>query len=203
MRIHYSGRPSRLLYALLSTFFIVGISPSLWAQPAAPPAAQAAAAATRSTASVRRLPTIGQAARSQGHTEMTFDWAASAGTPGTFARRGALPSVHQFQMRHSRPVSSRAVRERDPQIGPDDLVIVAVDAQGTEVSWQRVKDPRILRAEFPDAAGRLSGQTLYRTDTELTVTVPDDVAAVSVDVYEAVRSGSSLALRSLARVALR
>lgn len=157
----------------------------------------------RTTDSVRRLPTIRQAAVSHRHTEHTFNWSATAGTPGTMAQRGVLAEVHQFQPRHSRPLADTPVRERDPQIGPDDLVIVALDAQGAEVSWQRIKDPRIVRAEIPDAAGRLSGQTLYRTDAELTVTVPDDVAAVSLDLYEPVRSGSTLALRSLARVVLR
>jgi hypothetical protein len=106
-------------------------------------------------------------------------------------------------MRDSRPVFDPPVRERNPQIGPDDIVVVALDAQGNEVSWQRIKDPRILRAEMPDAAGRLSGQTLYRTDTELTVTVPDDVMAVALDVYEPVETGGTLSLRALAHVALR
>lgn len=195
MRIPLSGRCSSLLPFIPALLFLAGSS--------VPASAQPPARAARTTDSVRHLPTIAQAARSHRHSEVTFEWAVSAGTPGTAARRGVLPEVHQFQMRHSRTVVDPPVRERDPQIGPDDLVVVAVDAQGTEVSWQRLKDPRILRAEIPDATGRLSGQTLYRTDTQLTVTVPDDVAAVAIDVYEPVRSGGALALRSLARVALR
>lgn len=166
-------------------------------------AAQPPGRATRTTASVRRLPTSAQVDHSGAHTEIRFQWAAAAGTPGTAARRGAVAELHQFQMMGSRPVFDPPVRERNPQIGPDDIVVVALDAQGNEVSWQRMRDPRILRAEIPDATGRLSGQTLYRTDAELTITVPDDVMAVSLDVYEPVASGGTLALRSLARVALR
>ena len=106
-------------------------------------------------------------------------------------------------MQGSRQAADPPQRERDPQIGPDDIVVVALDAQGVETSWQRVRDPRILRAEMPDATGLLSGETLYRTDTELTVTVPDDGSAVLLDVYEPVAAGGTLALRPLARVALR
>lgn len=166
-------------------------------------AAQPPGRATRTTDSVRRLPTSAQVAHTGAHTEITFQWDAAVGTPGTAARRGATAALHQFQMRNSRPVYDPPVRERNPQIGPDDIVVVALDAQGNEVSWQRIKDPRILRAEIPDATGRLSGQTLYRTDAELTITVPDDVMAVALDVYEPVASGASMSLRALARVALR
>lgn len=193
MRIHSFWRRAVLAIA----------SSALLLTAAGPLAAQPFGRATRSTDSVRRLPTAAQLAQSGSHTEVTFQWDAAVGTPGTAAQRGALAELHQFQMRDSRPVFDPPVRERNPQIGPDDIVVVALDAQGNEVSWQRIKDPRILRAEMPDAAGRLSGQTLYRTDTELTVTVPDDVMAVALDVYEPVETGGTLSLRALARVALR
>ena len=167
--------------------------------------AQSSATATRSIDSIRRLPPIAQAVRTRVSTEVTFDWSASAGAPVPAAAgsRSAMPALHGFQMQGSRQAADPPQRERDPQIGPDDIVVVALDAQGVETSWQRVRDPRILRAEMPDGTGLLSGETLYRTDTELTVTVPDDGSAVLLDVYEPVSAGGTLALRPLARVALR
>jgi len=163
--------------------------------------AQSPATATRSIDSIRRLPPIAQAVRTRASAEVTFDWSASAGAAAD--SRSAMPALHGFQMQGSRQAADPPQRERDPQIGPDDIVVVALDAQGVETSWQRVRDPRILRAEMPDATGLLSGETLYRTDTELTVTVPDDGSAVLLDVYEPVAAGGTLALRPLARVALR
>ena len=39
------------------------------------------------------------------------------------------------------------VRERDPQWSEYELVVVALDAEGRETSWQKVRDPRVLRSE--------------------------------------------------------
>ena len=54
-----------------------------------------------------------------------------------------------------------------------ELVVVALDAEGRETSWQKVRDPRVLRSEQPGPTGELQGEIFYRAETELVVVVPD------------------------------
>jgi len=99
------------------------------------------------------------------------------------------------------PVTDPPVRERDPQVGPDDIVIVALDAQRREVAWIRVTDPRLIRSEQPGPGGTLTGQRLYRNDVEFLVRVPDGVNAVELAVYQPQRTGEQNTLRPLGTIA--
>jgi hypothetical protein len=94
------------------------------------------------------------------------------------------------------------VRERDPQIGPDEIVVVAVDAQGREVGWHHLKDPRLVRSEQPGPGGLLSGQVLYRSETELVVRVPDGLGVAALRVYELQSSGREPILQGLGTIRL-
>jgi hypothetical protein len=167
------------------------------------PAQQPAVTITRSVASVRSLPTFGDAAVSAAQTELTIAWAALAGTPDTIAPPDSLPELHQFQLQRRVAVSDPPVRERDPQISSDELVIVAHDAQQREIGWQHVKDPRLVRSEQPGPTGVLSGQEFQRVNVDLVVRVPDDLLTVSLAVYEVRRSDAGLILRQLGTIPLR
>lgn len=184
------------------TAFVAGLGGLLLFTFSLSASAQVRSQAVRPVDSVRSMPTFAQVSGSGTQTQITLDWSALGGAAAADSRM-PLQELQQLQMRDSRPVSDAPVRERSPQVGPDDIVVVALDSQGLEVSWQRVKDPRILRNEMPDANGLLSGETLFRTDSQLVVTVPDDVDAAFLDVYEPVTNGSNLDLRPVAHVPLR
>ena len=91
------------------------------------------------------------------------------------------------------------VRERDPQWSEHELVVVALDAEGRETSWQKVRDPRVLRSEQPGPTGELQGEIFYRAETELVVVVPD-AATASLHVYETRWNGSQFVLRPLGQI---
>ena len=88
-------------------------------------------------------------------TEVTIRWTVSG--PATVMSSAAARDVasSQFDVVRRRTVRFSPVRERDPQLSPDDLVVIAVDAQGRELGWQRLTDPRLVRSEQPNAAGEL------------------------------------------------
>jgi hypothetical protein len=60
------------------------------------------------------------------------------------------------------PAAQPIVRERDPGLSGDRLVVIAEAGDGTVADWRIVPDPRVLRSEQPDAAGLLSGVTLQQ-----------------------------------------
>ena len=93
-------------------------------------------------------------------------------------------------------------RDRNPELAADRIVVVSVDAVGREVDWRIVADPRIIRAEFPDEQGRLSGRTLRYSEASLLIDIPDDPAIVSLRVYEPRPADGEFLLQLIASVTL-
>ena len=159
----------------------------------------------RSEASVRALPTFAAAAKGPDQTEVTVHWVVAAGQPGiatagTLVVPGSVPEVNQFDILNRRAIRESPVRERDLRLAADDLVIVAVDGQGRELAWQRVKDPRIVRSEQPGPGGLLSGQVLYRREAELVIRLPAAVSAARVLIYGVEWNGREFVLRGLGSI---
>jgi hypothetical protein len=125
-------------------------------------------------------------------------WVAAEGPSDGLVRLSEMVAVNQFAVVARGSVRGPLVRERDPQWSEHDLVIVAADASGLETSWQKVRDPRILRSEQPGPTGELSGETFVRPEVELVVAVPD--GAASLNVYETTWSGEQFVLRQLGRI---
>jgi hypothetical protein len=138
---------------------------------------------SRSAASLRALPTFAAQAASGRHTELTVRWIVAIAPPATYFVPGTRPEINQFEIQKRTPITDRPVRERDPQVGPEEIVVVAVDAQGRELGWQHLPDPRLVRSEQPGPGGLLSGQRLYRADTELVVRVPEEMRAAALRIY--------------------
>jgi hypothetical protein len=171
---------------------------------AAPPA--------RNEASVRGLPTFAAAAKGSGQNEITLRWvvaASQAASPAggqaaaatsALVVPGSVPELNQFEILKRRAVNETPVRERNPQLATDELVMVAVDAQGREIAWQRIKDPRIVRSEQPGPSGQLTGQVFYKRETELVIRLPDAVVADHVLVYGVEWNGREFLLRGLAAI---
>jgi len=128
------------------------------------------------------LPRLEQRATANGTSvEMTIQWnvtgAAASADPQPADVAG--PPRNDFEVTARRLVSGAPVRQRDPQLSEDDLVIIAVDPQGTEMGWQVVKDPSFVRAETPGVAGELQHQTLRRPEASFVVTLPEQGAGIA------------------------
>ena len=72
-------------------------------------------------------------------------------------------------------------RDRQPQLSYDRLVVVVERADGTEIDWRIVPNPRILRGEWSGPDGTLTGG-VYTREADLWIAIPDfsDVAGISL-----------------------
>lgn len=73
-------------------------------------------------------------------------------------------------------------RQRSTEVSKDHLVVVFLDQQGTVRYWRAIIDPRLARAEFPDADGNLRKYSFYRADVILDVSVPDTLEAAEMHI---------------------
>jgi hypothetical protein len=122
---------------------------------------------------LRALPRRGAAAP-LGSTEWTLRLPATA-------RRGEMATLAP---RAQRALPAPVAPERDPQLADDRIVVVAVDASGSAIDWRIVADPRVVRAEAPDATGALSGRTLTDPDAELRVAVAAGPDVRALHIYK-------------------
>jgi hypothetical protein len=119
-----------------------------------------------------------------------------------FASRGAAQPASDVTVVNRRRGIGPLPQERDPQLSEDRLVVVSVDATGRELDWRLVMDPRLVRAEFPDAQGRLSGQTFQRTEINLLVDLPNDTDIVRLRIYAPQMTADGFVLNLLVTVDL-
>lgn len=86
-------------------------------------------------------------------------------------------------------------RQRNPELSPQHLVVVGLNAQGQETSRTIMLDPRILRAETAESSGQLtSSELLYRDDVTFSVTIPDDPSTITLRIYQPRWTGKEFAL---------
>jgi hypothetical protein len=136
---------------------------------------------------------------------MTIHWnvtlAAPTGEPQPAAIAG--PPRNDFQVTTRRLVTQMPARQRDPQLSEDDLVIVAVNAQGEEIAWQLVKDPSLIRAETPTASGELEHRVLRRSEASFIVTLPQPAAAIAeLRLYKPRWTGTAFVLDAVGSVTI-
>lgn len=94
----------------------------------------------------------------------------------------------------NRPVA----RQRSSELSANQVLVAAVNGREQLRWWSLIPDPRIIRAEFPDAEGRLSGQVLYQSKGEFIVAFPDDPTITEVRLYHPQWTGSEFTLEPLA-----
>jgi hypothetical protein len=111
------------------------------------------------------------------------------------ARRG---QVALLQPPVQRPLAFPLARERNPQLAPDRLVVVAVDAAGAPIDWRIVADPRVVRSETPDATGLLSGTVLTYSQAELRVAIAGSADIRELRIYKPRWTGDAWELDPIA-----
>jgi hypothetical protein len=142
------------------------------------------------------LPSAASVASTGDLTTLQVRWQVGNGAADALVRPADLVPVNTFAIAGRAAVRGPLVRERDPQWSEDEIVVVAIDAAGRETSWQKVRDPRVLRSEQPGPTGELQGETFYRVETELVVVVPD-ASTTALRVYEIRWDGAQSVLRPL------
>ena len=106
-----------------------------------------------------------------------------------------------FVVLERRDLAVAVVRERDPQLATDRLVVIAVDTAGATVDWRIVADPTVLRAESADATGLLSGRVLTQPTAELRVALAADPRISEIRIYKPRWTGSAFVLEPLGGLA--
>ena len=101
---------------------------------------------------------------------LRITWRATRATPA-------------MRLRAHRQTPGPVPQQRALELADDRLLVLAVDAAGQIRFWSVIANPRLIRAEFPDASGRLSGRVIERADAELLVDIPADPAIREVRVY--------------------
>jgi hypothetical protein len=173
--------------------FALGLGGCAFAQSSNPPTAPNG---TRTFASVsQRVP---QAAGDLNVREFRIKWSAGSAAPAV-ARPPAAQSATPVLVSERR-TQMVFRRQRRPEISANDLVVVAHDAMERELDWRSVPDPRIVRAELPNAEGTLSGRTVQQPDAELMIAVPDVPGLDHLALYSPRWTGSEYQLEAIGEV---
>jgi|GEM_PF-3407926 len=125
-------------------------------------------------------------------------------TPGfsSTALTTVRPSSHRLAVRSRRFTAEPPPVERSAELSEERIVVAGCDGEGREVVRMTLPDPRLLRAEAPDEAGRLSTRLLYRAEAEFTVALPADAETAVLRIFHPVWDGRSFGLVLLAEVRL-
>ena len=115
----------------------------------------------------------------------------------------ANPSAGELTVVTIRITAGPAPQLRSLRLATNRLFVAAVDAENVLRSWTIVPDPRIIRAESFGPDGVIEGQTLYRPDADLFVTITGDDAIVGLHVYQPLWDGQAFHLTPLGAVPVR
>ena len=74
-------------------------------------------------------------------------------------------------------------RHRSIELSSQHLVVLTIDNATRLRWWSLIPDPRLVRAESPDANNRLSGRVIYQPNIEAVVAIPEDSAATELRFY--------------------
>jgi hypothetical protein len=94
-------------------------------------------------------------------------------------------------------------RHRSMELSSQHLVLVTVDTSNHLRWWSSIPDPRILRAEEPDANNRLSGRVIFQPTVEAMIEIPDDPSAIELRFYHPQWTDDRFVLTLVSTVALK
>lgn len=135
--------------------------------------------------------------------EVRVRWEPYIGAPAPQVAPGTEQPSSLFTLLERRRVPGSLPRQRNPELSSEQIVVVAVDAQGLEIDRQLIPDPRVLRGEGPGPSGELSGVVLHHAKTELLITLPDDPAITELRLYHPRWTGTAFVLDLLGIILLR
>jgi hypothetical protein len=113
------------------------------------------------------------------------------------------PESARMEIRERRTVPGNLPRQRRPELSEDLLVIVAVNTRGEEIYRTSQPDPRLLRAETADEAGRLTSTLLYLENVDFWVALPDDPDLDKIVFFHPLWTGVVFNLVPIGEVRLR
>ena len=106
-----------------------------------------------------------------------------------------LPVGAKIEAVKSKTDDSPLRRQRSFELSPTQIVVFAVDEQ-KQIKWWNVQpDPRVFRAETADNRGVLSGETRFRSEAEMLVSIPAAKEIAELYFYHPDWNGQSYELK--------
>lgn len=130
---------------------------------------------------------------------------APAPAPRTARAAPLLPERPQRQrltVAPGKPVAT-VVRQRDPALSEQQLVVITLDGSQRELSRTVIADPRLVRAETTTADGQLTTADLWRASVSFRVVVPANPEAVELRLLQPRWDGRRMLLELIGSARLR
>ncbi|MBI4478728.1 MAG: hypothetical protein HY651_01785 [Acidobacteria bacterium] len=131
------------------------------------------------------------ALENQAAQELRIHWVPSG--PASAANASRPGSGERFEI-VGKQSDQKLPRQRSAELSSDLLLVVSLDSDNRLMSWALIPDPRLIRAEFPNAAGELRGQVLQRPEVEFLVLVPDHASLAELRFYHPRWTGETFIL---------
>lgn len=93
-------------------------------------------------------------------------------------------------------------KQRDPQLSPNHVVVIAYDANDNEIYRLAQYDPRIVRAEAGADTTELDYQQRFRTDVQFPISLPSDPRIHKLTLYKPVWKGDGFSLEPIGDTAI-
>ena len=132
--------------------------------------------------------------------------------PGPAVRAGEdAPFDRKLAVLGERALTEVPARPRSLELGPGQVLVVALDAKRQLRSWSIVGDPRLLRAETTDAQGHwvhakspgvLAGGVGQRALARFSLEIPAGPGVTEIQVFEPRATGDELDVQLIATLAL-
>lgn len=133
-------------------------------------------------------------ANSQGSLEVTLQLRSLDNTRALqSAEEQASAAQHVTMMKH-RSVQGAPSQQRNPELSEQQLVVVAHNVQGEEVTKVLILDPRKIRAEILDPMGAAESKLFLKDSGEFTIVLPNDPDIHILKIYRPKWTGTEFAL---------
>lgn len=138
----------------------------------------------------------------QEHRRLTVHWqSGQGGSKSLHTERPKGVGVLTF---NDSPARAGAVaRPRNVELSNTQTLVIAVNENQQLMWWNQFPDPRILRAEVPDANGQQHiGRTFYLTETDFSVAYPNNPAIRELRFYQPVWTSNGFQLELIGSVSV-
>jgi hypothetical protein len=137
------------------------------------------------------------------HRRVTVHWQSSTDNSKSLLNEqpkgsGVLTATSSLARPGSVPVP------RTLELATTHTLVIGVDESQQLLWWNQFPDPRILRAEVPDASGQQHiGRTFYRSETDFTVAYPNNPAINELRFYHPLWNGTGFELELIGSVSVK
>ncbi len=83
--------------------------------------------------------------------------------------------ISRFLITEQRRITESPLSQRDPELTPQQIVVMACDAKEKEINRFYISDPCVIRAKTFDENGALiSSELFYKKSVDFSIVIPDD-----------------------------